>query len=63
MTVRVAMPNDVAHATRIERALELQRLRGEALRPGVTVETVPIPDGPNSWTADDTARTSALERV
>ncbi len=63
VTVRVAIPNDVAHATRIERALELQLLRGEALRPGVTIETVPIPDGPNSWTADDTARTSALERV
>ncbi|GDX71488.1 hypothetical protein LBMAG38_25790 [Chloroflexota bacterium] len=61
--MRVAMPNDVAHATRIKRALELQLMRGEALRPGVTIETVPIPDGPNSWTADDTARTSALERV
>ena len=63
VTVRVAMPDDASHATRIARALELQMSRGEALRPGVTIEAVPIPDAPNSWTADDTARRSAVERV
>lgn len=62
-TVRVAMPNDIAHTSRLERARELQHSRGEALSPGVSVEVIPMPDAPNAWTSADTARASALERV
>lgn len=57
------MPNDVAHASRIERARELQQSRGEALRPGVSVEVVPMPDAPNIWISADTSRASSIERV
>lgn len=63
VTVRVAMPNDIAHTSRIERVRELQHSRGEGLRPGVSVEVIPIPDAPNVWSIADTARASALERV
>ncbi len=61
--MRVAMPNDLAHATRIERARELQMSRGEALRPGVSVEVVAMPDAPNVWTSDGSARSAGVERL